>query len=158
VRQIQTPRNGCPIGPVPCEMERHPVLLLLAATHACAATPSIALRAAQCKRRAYFEWPEHGKNHVKRTGFRCCRSAFHEKAFLCQAKVFARPSGDRARGLALLRGEPPFLRRGGNPPAPAFPFGETGKGSKDSLRSSAAGYVAALFATADSPCFHPHSL
>jgi len=29
--------------------------------------------------------------------------------------------GDRARGLALLRGEPQFLRRGGNPPAPAFP-------------------------------------
>ena len=51
--------------------------------------------------------------------------------------------GDRARGLALLRGEPPFLRRGGNPPAPAFPFGETGKGSKDSFLA-AAGYELGL--------------
>jgi hypothetical protein len=38
--------------------------------------------------------------------------------------------GDRARGLALLRGEPPFSRRGGNPARPGFPFRETGKGSK----------------------------
>ena len=29
---------------------------------------------------------------------------------------------------ALLWGEPRFVRRGGNPPAAAFPFGETGKG------------------------------
>jgi hypothetical protein len=29
---------------------------------------------------------------------------------------------------ALLWGEPRFMRRGGNPPAPAFPGGETGKG------------------------------
>ena len=28
-------------------------------------------------------------------------------------------------------GEPRFLRRGGNPPAPAFPFGETGKGIQE---------------------------
>jgi hypothetical protein len=25
-------------------------------------------------------------------------------------------------GFALLRGEPPFLRRGGNPPRPGFPL------------------------------------
>src|SRR5437879_3318758 len=31
---------------------------------------------------------------------------------------------------ALLWGEPRFLRRGGNPPAPAFPLGETGKGDQ----------------------------
>ena len=31
----------------------------------------------------------------------------------------------------LLRGEPrPLPRRGGNPPAPAFPLGETGKGDQ----------------------------
>src|SRR3982751_611583 len=40
--------------PVPCEMEWHPVLLLLAiATRA--ATPFIALQAPQCKRRSRFE-------------------------------------------------------------------------------------------------------
>jgi hypothetical protein len=32
-----------------------------------------------------------------------------------------------------LWGEPRFLRRGGNPPAPAFPGGETGKGIQPSL-------------------------
>jgi len=36
-------------------------------------------------------------------------------------------------GEALLWGEPRLLRRGGNPPAPAFPGGETGKGRSDSL-------------------------
>ena len=42
-------------------------------------------------------------------------SGFHEKASLCQRKSLRGSLGDRARGLALLRGEPPFLRRGGNP-------------------------------------------
>jgi hypothetical protein len=35
--------------------------------------------------------------------------------------------GDAQGGEALLRGEPLILRRGGNPPAPAFPSGN-GKG------------------------------
>ena len=70
-----------------------------------------------------------------RSGAECTlalTASFHEKAFLCQQKSFTRAIflGDRARGLALLRGEPPFLRRGGNPPAPAFPFRGNGKGDQ----------------------------
>jgi hypothetical protein len=56
--------------------------------------------------------------------------------------------GFQRSGLkSLLRGEPmaslrasffllarSVLRRGGNPPAPAFPGGETGKGRSDSVR------------------------
>jgi hypothetical protein len=54
---------------------------------------------------------------------------FHEKAWSCQAIPLIFLSGDSQGGGALLWGEPRFLRRGGNPPAPAFPGGETGKGS-----------------------------
>lgn len=43
-----------------------------------------------------------------------------------------------------------LCRRGGNPPAPAFPLGETGKGDESSQRM--------LFCPAAiSPGFHPHS-
>ena len=57
---------------------------------------------------------------------------FHEKAASVNKNLHSRDLflGDRARGLALLRGEPPFLRRGGNPPAPAFPFRGNGKGDQ----------------------------
>lgn len=37
-------------------------------------------------------------------------------------------------GGALLWGEPRFMRRGGNPPAPVFPRRGNGKGEIDSLR------------------------
>jgi hypothetical protein len=88
-------------------------------------------------------------------------SGFHEKASLCQRKSFARPLGDRARGLALLRGEPPVLRRGGNPPAPAFPKGKRERGNQITLpccRRLGLSALAVFLTTAESPCFHSHSL
>ena len=54
--------------------------------------------------------------------------SFHEKATSVNEIFCASFWGIAQGGFALLRGEPLFLRRGGNPPAPAFPFGETGKG------------------------------
>jgi hypothetical protein len=62
------------------------------------------------------------------------------------------------------------FRRGGHPPAPAFPGGETGKGRSNSLRrtlfSSSPLFTrivpvlfpaSALLSAVLSPCFHPHS-
>jgi hypothetical protein len=57
---------------------------------------------------------------------------FHEKACSCQGprrKYF----GGSTRGRSPSCGGAALLRRGGNPPAPAFPAGETGKGRSDSL-------------------------
>ena len=56
-------------------------------------------------------------------------TGFHEKAWSCQAISLIFFAGDSQGGGALLWGEPRFVRRGANPPAPAFPGGETGKGS-----------------------------
>ena len=39
------------------------------------------------------------------------------------------PAGMHKGAAALLWGEPRVVRRGGNPPAPAFPAGEMGKGA-----------------------------
>jgi hypothetical protein len=55
---------------------------------------------------------------------------FHEKASLCQQKSFTRAIflGDRARGLALLRGGAAGFAAWGEPARPSFPFWGNGKG------------------------------
>ena len=53
-----------------------------------------------------------------------------------------------------------FCRRGGNPPAPAFPLGETGKGDPHPCCRRLFPRLLPLRAvvtTAASPCFHSHS-
>ena len=92
------------------------------------------------------------------TGLKCSSitgRGFHEKARLCQAPRPKRGRGIHKGAEPLLWGEPRFLRRGGNPPAPAFPAGETGKGRSDSLLPQA---LSPFVPIADSPCFHSHSL
>ena len=86
---------------------------------------------------------------------------FHEKACLCQPQNLRSSTGGSHRGRSPLVGEPPFLAAWGNPPAPAFPLGETGKGIERSFpccRRLFCHSRSAFLATADSPCFHSHSL
>src|SRR4051794_17491949 len=104
-------------------MEWHSVLLLLA-LHTCVASSFIAPGAPQCKSRAHsFSRDGHQKRKLDPVALD--QPSTRRPSFVKQSlsRVLL---GDRARGLALVRGEPPFLRLGGNPPARAFPFGETG--------------------------------
>jgi hypothetical protein len=90
---------------------------------------------------------------------------FHEKAGRCQENFsIVLPGGSHKGAGALLWGEPPILRRGGNPPRPGVPLGEPGRGQTSSSSLPQAVGLAPhpvshfLFAIADSPCFHSHSV
>jgi hypothetical protein len=61
---------------------------------------------------------------------------FHERPAAVNRKISrVHSGGSRKGGWPLLRGEPLSLRRGGNPPAPAF-LEETGKGYQQRFASS----------------------
>ena len=55
---------------------------------------------------------------------------FHEKAFLCQAKSFARPFGGSRKGACPLAGGAAVFAAWGEPARPAFPLGKRERGVK----------------------------
>src|SRR4051794_17491948 len=63
-----------------------------------------------------------GRASEKKTGSRCLRSAFHEKAFLCQAKSFARPSGGSRKGACPRAGGAAVFAARGEPARPGVPL------------------------------------